>query len=134
MWKKKTLSPGGGAFLFVVCIMPKALQEQGRDRAVILTWELNPRCSIWGHGHSSPVHSLSEHLQNTSCVLGAASGVGDTEMSQRFRNCPAQRVALQTILGGAGCCGNAQKAAAWEAVREGALGACCRILSRHQGI
>ena len=61
---------------------------------------------FWGHGHSSSIHSFSEHLQNTPCVLGTALGVGDTEMSQSFRNCLEERVALQTILGGARCCGN----------------------------
>lgn len=91
----------------------QALWEQGRDGAVILMWELNVRCSIWGHGHRSPIHSLSEHLQSTSRVLGVASGAGDTDMSQHFRNGPAERAALQRILGGAGCCGNAQKEAAW---------------------
>lgn len=110
----------------------QTLQEQGRDGAAILTRGFNVRSrSLWGHGHSLPIHSLSEHLRNTSCVLGTASGVGDTDMNQHFRNCPAERAALQRILGGAGCCGNAQKEAAWEAVIEAALGACCRILSTH---
>lgn len=53
------------------------------------------------------------------CVLGNAPGIGDTEMSQRFRNSLVGRGPCRLMLGGAKCCGSAQKEAAWWAVMGG---------------